>query len=477
MAVESCCLPKRSAPSTVLQVTLVPWDPDSEHHVRRLILQRIACGWHQEFVEGEWSKLQRQGHKSLQWIVLSDADPATKAELLKRHIDAFPEEGSPLIDSAHSLGGKVRKDSDHLAGSFIPVGHISLDGDGADPAGPLSYGLKDVYRIANFYASWELQSTGLGRAAMDALENMAVAEPLFAKTLALCAISDETDQDEERNTALGRPKTGVLISLGAASFYRLYPIPTAGAVCTIRSYSLGTASRCFYRSHPTSSTAQEIQEGQGLSELGEDSVHLKAQLQSVHPSKVKICSENPDDQPDIHDPQPQRVCVDDQILFFKSADRSSPRDTINAIKKYLRIADLGPDIRTSQLYGIIVDDKNPLIGLLFHYVEEESTLAFAVEPRTPATLRQQWLTQITDTLMRLHRAGVVWGDAKPDNVLIDEHSNAWIIDFEGGYTHGWVYRDKEGTVEGDLQGLANIVNFIFEKTGSEHSADDEYSHR
>ncbi|CAM6002792.1 unnamed protein product [Sphagnum balticum] len=144
---------------------------------------------------------------------------------------------------------------------------------------------------------------------------------------------------------------------------------------------------------------QEIQEAQELSELDDDFVHLKAQLQSVHPSKVEICSENPDDAPDLPDAQPHRVCVDGQILFFKSADRSSPRDTINAIKKYLRIANLGPDIRTSRLYG--------------------------------------------------------------------------------GYTEGWVDPDKAGTVDGDLQGLANIVNFIFEeKTVSEHpDDDDEYSYR
>jgi len=58
------------------------------------------------------------------------------------------------------------------------------------------------------------------------------------------------------------------------------------------------------------------------------------------------------------------------------------------------------------------------------------------------------------------------------------HSNAWIIDFEGGHTEGWVDRDKAGTVEGDLQGLENIVNFIFEeKTVSEHPDDDEYSYQ
>lgn len=44
---------------------------------------------------------------------------------------------------------------------------------------------------------------------MDALESMAVAEPLLAKTLVLCTISDESDQDEERNIATKRARPGV----------------------------------------------------------------------------------------------------------------------------------------------------------------------------------------------------------------------------------------------------------------------------
>lgn len=226
---------------------------------------------------------------------------------------------------------------------------------------------------------------------------------------------------------------------------------------------------------PRNIQRQEIQEAQALSEFGDDFVHLQTQLQSTQPSKVEIHSEYPVDAPDLPDAEPHRVCVDGQMLFFKSAHMSSLRDTINAIKKYLRIAELGSDIRTSHLYGIVADDKSPLIGLLFYYLDSEDTLTFAVESSTPATLKHQWSTQITDTLMKLHKGGVVWGDAKPDNILIDKDRNAWIIDFEGGHTEGWVDRDKAGTMEGDLQGLEKIVNFIFEeKAIFDDSGDDEY---
>jgi tRNA A-37 threonylcarbamoyl transferase component Bud32 len=69
--------------------------------------------------------------------------------------------------------------------------------------------------------------------------------------------------------------------------------------------------------------------------------------------------------------------------------------------------------------------------------------------------------QVTGTLTQLHKARIVWGDAKPDNILIDKNNAAWIIDFGGGYTRGFVEREKAGTIEGDLQGLEKIVEYVF----------------
>ena len=60
----------------------------------------------------------------------------------------------------------------------------------------------------------------------------------------------------------------------------------------------------------------------------------------------------------------------------------------------------------------------------------------------------------------LHEAGIVWGDTKPDNILVDVYGDAWLIDFGGGRTEGWVDPDKAETVDGDLQGLERILKFI-----------------
>jgi GNAT superfamily N-acetyltransferase len=92
---------------------------------------------------------------------------------------------------------------------FIPVGHISLNKEYETPgyAAPA----EGFYWIANFYISDALQGMGLGRAAMDAVESMAISEPLCAETLALSTLAREYVRKGERWTALGKepPKVGL----------------------------------------------------------------------------------------------------------------------------------------------------------------------------------------------------------------------------------------------------------------------------
>jgi serine/threonine protein kinase len=100
------------------------------------------------------------------------------------------------------------------------------------------------------------------------------------------------------------------------------------------------------------------------------------------------------------------------------------------------------------------------MGMLLTYIDQPRTLLRAMWPDTPIPLRQRWASQIRETLAKLHEAGIVWGDAKAENVLIDWENNAWVTDFGGGYTMGWVDAEKAGTVEGDLQGLARILDLL-----------------
>jgi len=80
---------------------------------------------------------------------------------------------------------------------------------------------------------------------------------------------------------------------------------------------------------------------------------------------------------------------------------------------------------------------------------------------TPAKeRREKWAAQIRETVVRLHAIGVVWGDGKPHNVVIDSMDDAWLVDFGGGWTPGWVDEELADTVEGDEQAVRNIFEFL-----------------
>jgi GNAT superfamily N-acetyltransferase len=108
-----------------------------------------------------------------------------------------------LVDSAISFGGKLRTIPSPQK-TFIPVGHICL---GPVPAEYEASGFVEneegLYWISNFYIIRALQGSGLGSAAMDTVEDLAILEPLCAKTLALNTINKDDPEREEKYKALG----------------------------------------------------------------------------------------------------------------------------------------------------------------------------------------------------------------------------------------------------------------------------------
>ncbi|KAJ8099551.1 hypothetical protein POJ06DRAFT_112595 [Lipomyces tetrasporus] len=186
--------------SEIAKVVLIPWNPNSSEHRQRLYEQRVACGWRSDMIE-KWRTLQIDGKMAIQWVVLSDDDP-DRDNKLARHIIQFQSEKESILDSASLFGGKPRALPD-TPRSFIPVGHISLDSENADRS--LADRSQGLYCISTFYISRALQGNGLGRAAMDAVENMAANEPLCAKALALETIAREFTRDEKPWKAFGIP--------------------------------------------------------------------------------------------------------------------------------------------------------------------------------------------------------------------------------------------------------------------------------
>jgi hypothetical protein len=128
------------------------------------------------------------------------------------------------------------------------------------------------------------------------------------------------------------------------------------------------------------------------------------------------------------------------------------------------------NIRAPRLVGVIGADT-PWGGLLMTLVPASFDLSDLESPadgsgdsapRLTATTteRRKWFDEISAAFEGFHRYNFAYGDVKPANVLIDNDRQAWLIDFEGGLTPGWVDKNLLDTVEGDLQGLERLREFL-----------------
>ena len=180
---------------------------------------------------------------------------------------------------------------------------------------------------------------------------------------------------------------------------------------------------------------------------------------------------------------PTRVLVDldgsgpKTVCFFKTLTRGYSLDLEHELEAHLRVlkSTLAPDARVVRLRGIVAVESR-IAGLLFTHINHRSEndgLLFEDQLlHTPIHLRQRWAGQIQDTVTQLHDAGLVWGDAKAENVMIDKNNDAWLTHLGGGHTEGWVDEDKAGTKEGDLQGVARIVEHLSNDLYEPYSASD-----
>ncbi|KAF5010164.1 hypothetical protein FDECE_3657 [Fusarium decemcellulare] len=188
---------------------------------------------------------------------------------------------------------------------------------------------------------------------------------------------------------------------------------------------------------------------------------LCAPWTSFSPSQVLVCQVRTVGPPSQ---TPSRVVLPDgSTAFLKLARRGDEHSLKIELETYRKIeeAQLDDNIRVSRLHGLVQDESGQVLGLFLTYIDcRRLTLSCAVKPDTPTALREKWMAQLQGSVGELHKAGVFWGDVKPDNVLIDSNQDAWVVDFGGGYTEGWVPRELTGTMDGDRLGLEKIAEFI-----------------
>lgn len=122
------------------------------------------------------------------------------------------------------------------------------------------------------------------------------------------------------------------------------------------------------------------------------------------------------------------------------------------------------NIRVPRLQGYITfADSRDIIGVLREWVQPSSygsTLRDMNPSAIPNGLKKKWSDQIRETVDKLHELGVVWGDGKASNVVVDQENDIWLIDFAGGWTEGWVDEELADSVDGDNQAVKNISRFL-----------------
>ena len=152
-----------------------------------------------------------------------------------------------------------------------------------------------------------------------------------------------------------------------------------------------------------------------------------------------------------------KVLVDGKEMCCKSGDdwffQAMERE-FDCLRK-VAISDLKESIRVPRLFGLVTSaETGKTIGILEEYIPtgdiptgELSNLRQLDDEdmdhvEVSSERRKKWGAQIRETVDSLHDIGVIWGDGKPDNVLIhDKTDDAWVINFGGGYTRGWWTRN------------------------------------
>ncbi|KAL7925180.1 hypothetical protein ACQKWADRAFT_285285 [Trichoderma austrokoningii] len=160
-------------------------------------------------------------------------------------------------------------------------------------------------------------------------------------------------------------------------------------------------------------------------------------------------------------PRNVQMIKTDQEYFFKAAyDGHGFQREVEVLAKIQNLAKDGLNLATSRIAGLVYWDgqETVLMGMLLERIDGP-TLADA-RGHASAADGKKWIDQIDETVKKLHEHGLVWGDVKPENVMISPSGDAILIDFGGGCTPEYIDLELQETMEGDLQGIKRMREML-----------------
>ncbi|KFY20047.1 hypothetical protein V491_04031 [Pseudogymnoascus sp. VKM F-3775] len=180
--------------------------------------------------------------------------------------------------------------------------------------------------------------------------------------------------------------------------------------------------------------------------------HIKA-------SQVQIVTQISDEYDYMSEIPRQAIVGDGTVKFFKpSLDKAQVIREIDVQSRILN-AGLKGKLRVAGVHSIVTsEDATMTIGLLFDLIPPFAEPMDSLQCKVAIEQHSKWKQQVIDIVTELHAHDIVWGDVHPGNIFVDKDSDAWLMDFGGGWIEEFVDSEIAGTKEGDLQGLGRIFD-------------------
>jgi tRNA A-37 threonylcarbamoyl transferase component Bud32 len=150
-----------------------------------------------------------------------------------------------------------------------------------------------------------------------------------------------------------------------------------------------------------------------------------------------------------------KVKVRDEQYCLKSVHR---KFSVRCFEREIKILQECSHSNIVRLISLVADAHDNVEGMLLEYIANGRKLSSVMS--LTSDQYERWTKQIREAITYLHTKNLIWGDAKPGNILVRENDTILLIDFGGGYTEGWVDDMNFETVQGDLQGYERIVEFL-----------------